>query len=242
MSNTTDEEKQEALHDLVARYSTQVGYEWLKPERTLKFAWVHLDDRGNPILINHYADSEEHDDTSSFEYWERTVGAQLQWYHYEYACEMLDDLPSRQGGVNWKYLESTTGENYSEYVVTPDATRTRDQWKAIVSVNNVPYTTDPLIFTNVDTTVETAAYDTLNEITLRFLREDTVEVHKEDEGYDFDDEDDDVEVVTNIIEDNTLRDFYVYDENNRVIKDKDNVSYADRWYYVQIWLRNNDNG
>jgi len=96
----------------------------------------------------------------------------------------------------------------------------------------VPYTTDPLIFTNVDTTVETAAYDTLNEITLRFLREDTVEVHKEDEGYDFDDEDDNVEVVTNIIEDNTLRDFYVYDENNRVIKDKDNVSYADRWYYV----------
>lgn len=242
MSDTTDEEKQEALHDLVARYSTQVGYEWLKPERTLKFAWVHLDDRGNPILINHYADSEEHDDTSSFEYWERTVGAQLQWYHYEYACEMLDDLPSRQGGVNWKYLGPTTGENYNEYVVIPDATRARDQWKAIVSVNNVPYTTDPLIFTNVDTTVETAAYDTLNEITLRFLREDTVEVHKEDEGYDFDDEDDNVEVVTNIIEDNTLRDFYVYDENNRVIKDKDNVSYADRWYYVQIWLRNNDNG
>jgi hypothetical protein len=46
----------------------------------------------------------------------------------------------------------------------------------------------------------------------------------------------------NLVEDTTLRDFYVYDENNRVLKDKDNFSYADRWYYVQIWIRNNDNG
>jgi len=124
-------------------------------------------------------------------------------------------LAERQGGLNWKYLESTTGEDFDTYRVTPNASRAREQWKAIVTVNDVPYETEPLIFTNVDSSIETSSLDSLNEITFRLLRAQT-----------------DENGITNIVEDNSLRDFYVYDENNYVLKDKDNVRYNDYWYYV----------
>ena len=241
ISGASTAEKQRQLNALVERYMNLPGYEWLKPRRELQFAWVHLDEKGNPILVNHYKKNGDND-TGAFEYWVEAENAQLHWYHYEFACPQDGDiLAERQGGVNWAYLETTapvynidsddiTSDSYNKYIVTPDATKARDQWKAIVSVNNIPYTTEPLIFTNVDTSVETAAFETLNEITLRFLREE--EIYNEETDT----------TTINIVEDNTLRDFYVYDENNRVLKDNTNVSYAEHWYYVQIWLRNNDNG
>jgi hypothetical protein len=34
-------------------------------------------------------------------------------------------------------------------------------------------------------------------------------------------------------------DFFVYDENNRVIKDKYNRNYSEIEYYIQVWIRNN---
>jgi len=57
----------------------------LKPNRTLQFAWVHLDDNGNPVLVNHYYKTNDKD-TAAFEYWADAADAQLHWYHYEYAC------------------------------------------------------------------------------------------------------------------------------------------------------------
>jgi len=46
----------------------------------------------------------------------------------------------------------------------------------------------------------------------------------------------------NIVEDNTLGNFYVYDENNLCIYDDENIRYSDKWYYIQVWIRNNDTG
>jgi len=70
---------------------------------------------------------------------------------------------------------------------------------------------EPLVFTNVDSTIETHADDLVNEVIFRFLREN-------ENG--------------NLVEDDDIGVFNVYDESNLCIKDENNINYAAKWYYV----------
>ena len=199
----------------------------LKETRELQFAWVHLSPTG-PILVNHmdYYPAGNEEDQSSLAYWKKHNHAQIQWYHFEYGCAQdTTKLEERQGGLNWAYLGSGNANNFT-YTVVPDISKAKEKWKAIVSFDSVPFETEPLIFSNRDINVETEAFDSLNEVVFKILHESFSE--QTPDGV--------------IVEDNTLRNFYVYDINDRALKDELNRSYSAIDYYIQVWIRNNDTG
>ena len=241
-SSLTEAQRQLQIEEL-KQQRIAAGDKWLDTSRTLNFAWVHLTDKG-PVLVNHvdYWPADNKNDTAALQYWIDNGGAQIQWYHWEYNCNQNTELlEERQGGASWKYLSEfnplatrmndqgqTIDYKASQFSiqVTPDASKAREQWKAIVSVGNVPFSTDPIVFTNVDKDVETETFDTLNEVVFRILHEE------------FNDQAN----IYNIVEDNQLRDFYVYDINGRAIQNENGRRYSDLDYYVQVWIRNNDTG
>lgn len=207
-----------------------------KEERILNFAWVHIGPDG-PVLVNHidYYPANNTKDQAALQYWIDNGGAQIQWYHFEYGCAQdTTQLAERQGGASWKYLgeynPSISGKDYkgSQFSISviPDIKKAKDKWKAVVSVGNVPYSAEPLVFTNRDTRVESESFDSLNEVVFRILHEEF-----SDQANQF-----------NIVEDNQLRDFYVYDINGYAIKNENNRLYSDIDYYLQVWIRNNDTG
>ena len=207
-----------------------------KADRILNFAWVHIGPDG-PVLVNHidYYPANNTKDQAALQYWIDNGGAQIQWYHFEYGCAQdTTQLAERQGGASWKYLggynPKIEGKDYNgsqfSISVIPDIKKAKDKWKAVVSVGNVPYSTEPLVFTNRDTRVESESFDSLNEVVFRILHEEFSEQANE----------------FNIVEDNQLRDFYVYDINGYAIKNENNRLYSDIDYYLQVCIRNNDTG
>lgn len=206
---------------------TSIAVEQLNEQRELQFAWVHIGPNG-PVLVNHrdYYPEGNTKDEASLQYWKDNGGAQIQWYHFEYNCEQdTTSLPERQGGLNWKYL-GVQGLDSFTLTVVPNIEKAKDKWKAIVSVSNVPFATEPLVFTNRDINIETEAFDSLNEVVFKILHESFSEVTPDG----------------TIVEDNTLRNFYVYDINNRALTDELNRKYSAIDYYLQVWIRNNDTG
>lgn len=225
---------------------------YTKTTRDLKMAWVHITENG-PVLVDHYEkDSRGDADTSSLQYWYEQGKAAIHWYHYELGCAQdATKLYERQGGINWKHIEQqkeglVTDDNgeevaglvddyvYFDYTVTPDVLKAKDQWKVGVMLNNHMYMAEPLIFSNADKTVASAGPDTLNEVTFRLLRQVP--------GHNYSDQQNTVASLRSydIIEDNNIGNFYVYDENGKVLKNDENVFYSDVWYYIQVWIRNND--
>ena len=188
----------------------------VEDNRTLQFAWVHKLEDGTAELINKPEKLKDYN-------------ANIYWYQYEYGvAQDVSVYAWRQGGINWKWLENQCSiENeqnvYNKFSINvqPDIAKAQEKYRVVLEYNSVPLRSDPLVFTNVDQNIETHADDLVNEIVFRFLREDA-------DG--------------NLIEDNNIGVFNVYDQSNLCIKDENNISYAAKWYYVQIWIRNNDNG
>lgn len=192
--------------------------------KILRFAWVHLTAEG-PVLVNH-TQPRGANDIQSLNYW----NANIYWYHYELNCEQdFGNLPEKQGGFNWKILNPTyltSGDDFA-IKVDLDVQKAKEQFKALIIFSDDTFqTAEPLVFTNIDTTVETAALDALNEITFKVLKR--IPADNED-GY-------------KIVEEDSLSEFFVYDENNHAIKNSYNETISSVWYYIQIWARNNDTG
>ena len=189
--------------------------------KELVLAWVHKIDDG-AILV----DRNEADIVSSAEQ-NRTLeyyNANIYWYHFKYdAPQDSSDLRYRYAGPNWEYLSEF--DDKFKITVLPDFGEARERWKAIVVFNGVPFTSEPLEFTNFDSTIDEKKQDQTNEVVFRLLRE------KLDGEGNF--------VVQ---EDNNLSNFFVYDENNMCIKNDDNVRWADIDYYIQVWIRNDEYG
>ena len=194
--------------------------------RTLYFNWIHLDNN-TPILINHYFKYNDAD-KSAFLYWKEKIGVNLNWYHYEYGCDQdIDDLAQRQGGANWKLLDiPIEDENFNQLVVTPNFEQSVEKWRAIISFDTTILNSNIIAFNNIDQSVETKINESNNEVILRLLKAE----------YDNNNE------IKTIVADENLRDFFVYDENNRVLKDENNISYSNKWYYAQVWIKSNKTG
>lgn len=190
-------------------------------EKELVLAWVHkVDD--SAVLV----DRRETDMTSSAET-NRTLefyNANIYWYHFEYGVPQdTSDIRWRYAGPNWKYLSEF--DNQFKINVIPNFDMPREQWKAVVVYNGVPYMSDPIEFTNFDSTLDEKMQDQTNEVIFRLLREKL-----DGEGH------------YTVQEDNNLTNFFVYDENNMCIKNDENVRWADLNYYIQVWIRNNEYG
>ena len=110
--------------------------------------------------------------------------------------------------------------------VTPSPDKSKEKYKAVILANNTPYRSDILEFINLDTTVADSDFDGLYQVVFRFLK-----------GVPSNDG-----TQMNIVQDDSIGNFFVYDENNNVIVNDDGVQYSQIPYYVQIWVRNNETG
>lgn len=201
-------------------------------EKELRLAWIHISSDG-PVLVDHekqlYAT-----DVNSLEYWH----AKIYWYNWQYGHPLNEGIEAEKyGGINWKpkpfdnenaadeFTYSTTNTNYS-LKITPSRDKVKEKYRALILTDNTPIRSNILEFVNRDTTVQDTSFESLYDVVFRFLK-GTVS----SDG-----------TQMKIVQDNSIGNFFVYDENNDVISDEDGVAYSDIPYYVQVWIRNNETG
>ena len=100
-----------------------------------------------------------------------------------------------------------------------DLTSYKERFKVVVAWEGSYEVSEPIIFENIDSTKADPTVDSTNEIVFRLLRRETTKNALGEEEY-------------SIIEDNSIGNFYVYDENNQCIKNQNNEFYSDIYYYI----------
>lgn len=184
-------------------------------KKTLHFAWVHKEDNGNFSTIKDLTGLEKQKEKTGYE------PTAIHWYRFEYGTVIEDSTsPEKYGGVNWKWLSEF--DNEFEITITPDPLLSREKYKVAVAHDGIYTVSDELIFQNYEDIEGITAND---EIIFKCFRTVT-----------------DTEGNVTLVEDNAIDSFYVYDENNRVLKNDDLESFADIEYYLQLYVRNNDLG
>ena len=201
-------------------------------EKELRLAWIHISSDG-PVLVDHEKQLYT-TDVNSLEYWH----AKIYWYNWQYGHPLNEGIEAEKyGGINWKpkpfdnenaadeFTYSTTNTNYSLKII-PSRDKLKEKYRALILTDNTPIRSNILEFVNRDTTVQDASFESLYDVVFRFLK-GTVS----SDG-----------TQMKIVQDNSIGNFFVYDENNDVISDEDGVAYSDIPYYVQVWIRNNETG
>lgn len=226
-------------------YNPETQVDEGNPVRELQFAWVHKTENNGIVLVNH-VEPEYTGDLHAL----KTFKASIYWYHHILGvAQDTTDIRQRYAGVNWQFMNdydsddevqninvtyhkhyNDDNEEVKDYDVFKcnvrlDAGKVKERFKACVVCKDVPYMTEPVIFSNYDQSLYSEADTMINEVTFRLLREAV-----DDQGN-----------IT-IIEDNSLGNFFVYDEQNVSIVNDDNIKWSNIWFYIQVWMRNNDTG
>ena len=127
---------------------------------------------------------------------------------------------STMGGIDYRYLPEFTDQFSMTYQM--DINQFRERFKVVVAWDNTYEVSEPLEFKNVDTAVLENLAERKNEIVFRMLRTQT---YKENN-----------QTKTRLIEENSLGNFYVYDENNQCIQNEEETFWSDMWFYIQLWI------
>lgn len=202
--------------------------------RTLEFAWVHHDYAEEKfVLVNTPEKLAQYN-------------GKIFWYQLEYDVmpseEEANELCWRLAPPNWKYLGANY-DNLFQIDVCPSITKSKEKYMAIVSFNGTYEKSEALTFTNI------IDVDSLNEALaanknyiFKFYRPATVaekalHAGNETEVFAFQNQ-----AIAGewLIEDNTIGNFQVYDENNKVLKNEDEVRFCDIEYYAILHLLTRD--
>lgn len=150
------------------------------------------------------------------------INAKIYWYKYDEtwtsANEDYDEtqVSHRFGGINWRPINSE-GKLVQE--ITPNTERTKDRYKAVVHYDGTYITSNVLIFTNYfDIDAQKAELARNDKIVLRCA------IVKDNE----------------LVVDDTIGDFYVFDENNNILVNDDDVLFSDVKYFVEPWIKVED--
>ena len=173
--------------------------------KTLEFAWVHRDYKKNEfVLVNSIEKLKQY-------------GASIYWYHMEYGTEIDGTkAPERLGGVNWKYLEEE--KDKFTIKVLPAIDKSKEKYKAIVHYPSNYTVSEPIVFNNIiDIESVNEALASNSKLIFKFLRPATAteqaELGENSEAY----------LYGNLIEDETIGHFFVYDENNICLSNSDMI-------------------
>lgn len=188
-------------------------------DRTLNLAWVHKYNN-TAELVDTYGALESFD-------------AKVYWYYYdpEWVPEHVEydyeNPMHRFGGNYWHPYtvdESIVYDEYAplEFIVTPDVQKNTSKYKAVIHYNNTYVTSNIITFANVEAVETNNANLARNDkIILRISQIRKVK----DDG-------------TTILEtDDTLGNFFVYDENNSVLTNADNKKFSDVQYFIEPWIK-----
>jgi hypothetical protein len=224
----------------------KLGSDWsCEDNKTLNVAWVHYE------KDNTYSVIDEEDDLSAQRERNHKTPTHIFWYRYDYIRTAEEDkFPdediysnnkedwslrdvyedwqaekdenvdfeskmTRYGGVNWTFLPTATDKFNFEF--TPRGDKSREKFKVVIQHDGSHTTSEELIFKNTRDIEGEISNNARND----FVVIKTFKLHKnEDNG----------EIEAR--EDGSINAFYVYDENNKVLKDDNGNSFANQEYYL----------
>lgn len=190
-----------------------LNYDEHEEEKTLNFAWVHKESNGNFTAVKDIEALNKQKENTGYE---QTA---VHWYRFNYGTVIEDSTsPEKYGGVNWEWLKDF--DNQFSITVKPDSKLSREKYKVAVAHDGVYTVSDILTLQNSE---DVEAFTANDEIIFKCLRAVT-----------------DMQGNVTLVEDDAIDTFYVYDENNRVLKNDNLEAYSSVDYYLQLYVRNND--
>lgn len=186
-----------------------------QPERTLYLAWAHKQNN-SLMLIDTYNQIEE-------------LGAKVYWYNYdpEWTAENEEydeeNYSHKLGGNYWKPYSVLENSQLKEdtpisFTVVPNKDKAKERYKAVIHYDGAYITSNVFIFQNCNKSIESdrANLARNDRIILRCatLSEDTKYLQ----------------------EDDSIGNFFVYNENNNVLTNDNNVLFSDVRYYIEPWI------
>lgn len=148
----------------------------------------------------------------------RDLQANIYWYRYDelWTSESGEydenNLAHKLGGIYWRPIETNLMLLTTDMLIN----RTLTKFKAIISYQGHNLTSNILTFTNEqDMDGKNSDLARNNKIILRCAKLD-------EEG---------------LQDDDAIGDFYVYDENNNILADDNNVLFSNVRYYIEPWIK-----
>lgn len=177
-------------------------------KRTLQVAWVHQLDTDKYTVI-------DKDDTEGLSKYE---GYHIYWYrqNWEKVNDQPQEVPDNLRGRNWQYLKGYDDKFTIE--VVNDISRNKEQYCAIVYSPDTKEISNVLEFKNqidIDNTNNLLKSD--DALCFRIFK--TANDGKE------------------LIQDDTLFNFYCYDELNKCTFTNDGGLWSNYWYYIQVYIK-----
>ena len=148
----------------------------------------------------------------------RDLQANIYWYRYDelWTPESMEydenNLAHKLGGIYWRPIETNLMLLTTDMLIN----RTLTKFKAIISYQGHNLTSNILTFTNEqDMDGKNSDLARNDKIILRCAKLD-------EEG---------------LQDDDAIGDFYVYDENNNILADDNNVLFSNVRYYIEPWIK-----
>lgn len=148
----------------------------------------------------------------------RELQANIYWYRYDEqwtpeSSEYDENvLAHKLGGIYWRPIETNLMLLTTDMLIN----RTRTKFKVIVSYQGHNLTSNVLTFTNEqDMDGKNSDLARNDKIILRCAKLDEEGLHDDD----------------------AIGDFYVYDENNNILADDNNVLFSNVRYYIEPWIK-----
>lgn len=177
-------------------------------KRKLQIAWVHQLDTDKYTVI----DKDDKEGLSKYE------GYHIYWYrqNWEEVNEQPQEAPDNLRGRNWQYLKDCDDKFVID--VVNDISRNKEQYCAIV------YSPDTKEISNILEFKNQIDIDNINNL----LKSDDALCFRifktANDG-------------TSLVQDDTLFNFYCYDELNKCTFTNDGGLWSNYWYYIQVYIK-----
>lgn len=251
----------------VATYGADPENEAVRmPDRTLYAAWVHKVDN-TLELIDTYSRLEELEAKTYWYKYDPEWAPEHPEYDsdipaHRFGGNYWRPIATIATTDDMEYDENTP----INLVVTPDINKAKERYKVVIHFNNTYTTSNVFIFSNYNTTIESEIANLArnDKVILRcaILKPSGYDVYDSrgnlvgycseklptGKGYFFTTSEGKIELLTDthrlearesetLVPDDAIGNFFVYNENNNVLANDDNILFSDVQYFIEPWIK-----
>ena len=251
----------------VATYGADPENEAVRmPDRTLYAAWVHKVDN-TLELIDTYSRLEELEAKTYWYKYDPEWAPEHPEYDSDIPAHRFGGNYWRPIATITTTDDMDYDENTPiNLVVTPDINKAKERYKVVIHFNNTYTTSNVFIFQNYNTTIESEIANLArnDKVILRcaVLKPSGYDVYDSrgnlvgysseklptGKGYFFTTSEGKIELLTDthrlearesetLVPDDAIGNFFVYNENNNVLANDDNVLFSDVQYFIEPWIK-----
>ncbi len=224
-------------------------------KRTLNMSWVHKNEKVHNSDEDTYSVINSVDSLNIFNQdREDADKAHIYWYRETPFKEKDTPAPSQDtygnkvnyAGVNYRYLPGHDDKTSIDVVL--DIELAKESFKVVIEYNNTYAVSEALTFYNENRDIESNLNAAQNGIIFKLFRSvnthdantGRVKVQTDSQGKAITDAEGNAIPIQTIINDDTVGNFFVYDENNKVLRNDDDVYFSSVDYFIQVWIYNED--